>query len=66
MQNDVNVERSAAGQQAQTVKVKPKWHMTALHIVYYLIMALFLLLAVMQYRRQDDDEVPLEEIEDAG
>ena len=42
MQNDVTMERSAAGQQAQTVKVKPKWHMTVLHIVYYLIMVLFL------------------------
>ena len=49
MQNDVNVERSAAGQQAQTVKVKPKWHMTALHIVYYLIMALFLLFYMLPF-----------------
>lgn len=49
MQNDVNVERSAAGQQAQTVKVKPKWHMTVLHIVYYLIMALFLLFYMLPF-----------------
>ena len=42
MQNNATTERSAAGQLAQTVKVKPKWHMTVLHIVYYLIMAAFL------------------------
>ena len=42
MQNEM-IERSKAGQAAQTVKVKPKWHMTVLHIVYYLILIVFLL-----------------------
>ena len=49
MQNDVTMERSAAGQQAQTVKVKPKWHMTVLHIVYYLIMVLFLVFYMLPF-----------------
>ena len=42
MQNDTMMERSKAGQAAQTLRVKPKWHMTVLHIVYYLILILFL------------------------
>ena len=46
MQNEM-IERSKAGQAAQTVKVKPKWHMTVLHIVYYLILILFLLAAIV-------------------
>ena len=42
MQNDAMMERSKAGQAAQTLRVKPKWHITVLHIVYYLILILFL------------------------
>ena len=42
MQNEMTMERSKAGQAAQTLRVKPKWHMTVLHIVYYLILVLFL------------------------
>ena len=34
MQSNMSIERSKAGQEAQTVRVKPKWHMTALHVVY--------------------------------
>ena len=36
MQNDIT--RSKEAQQAQTVRVKPRWHMTVLHILYSLIM----------------------------
>ena len=49
MQNNATTERSAAGQLAQTVKVKPKWHMTVLHIVYYLIMAAFLVFYMLPF-----------------
>ncbi len=42
MQKDISIERSREGQAAQTVRVKPKWHMIVLKIVYYLIMVLFL------------------------
>ena len=42
MQNDAMMERSKAGQAAQTLRVKPRWHMTVLHIVYYLILVVFL------------------------
>ena len=41
MQNDI--ARSKEAQQAQTVRVKPRWHMTVLHIVYNLIMILSLI-----------------------
>lgn len=49
MSNDMNIERSRAGQQAQTVCVKPKWHMTVLHIVYYLIMICFLIFYMLPF-----------------
>lgn len=49
MENSRNIERSRAGQQAQTVRVKPKWHMTVLHIVYYLIMACFLIFYMLPF-----------------
>ena len=42
MQSNMSIERSKAGQEAQTVSVKPRWHMTVLHVVYYLIMIGFL------------------------
>ena len=38
MQNNLSIERSKQEQSAQTTKIKPKWHMTVLHVVYYLIM----------------------------
>ena len=41
MQTNAGIQRSKAGQQAQTIRIKPRWHMTALHIAYYLIMAAF-------------------------
>ena len=48
MQNDM-IERSKAGQAAQTVRVKPKWHMTVLHVVYYLILVLFLVFYMLPF-----------------
>lgn len=49
MENNRTIERSKAGQQAQTVRVKPKWHMTVLHIVYYLIMVAFLVFYMLPF-----------------
>ncbi|MBR5344778.1 MAG: carbohydrate ABC transporter permease [Clostridia bacterium] len=49
MQNEISMERSKAGQAAQTVRIKPKWHMTVLHIVYYLIMILFLVFYMLPF-----------------
>ncbi len=49
MQNDTMIERSKAGQAAQTVRVKPKWHMTVLHVVYYLILVLFLVFYMLPF-----------------
>ena len=31
MQNELNIERSREGQQAQTLRIRPRWHMTVLH-----------------------------------
>lgn len=49
MQNEMNLERSKAGQRAQTLRIKPKWHMTALHVVYYLIMIAFLVFYMLPF-----------------
>lgn len=49
MQNDMSLERSKAGQAAQTLRVKPKWHMTVLHIVYYVIMVVFLVFYMLPF-----------------
>lgn len=49
MQTNTGIERSKAGQQAQTIRIKPRWHMTALHIVYYLIMAAFLIFYMLPF-----------------
>ena len=49
MQNNMSIERSREGQQAQTVRVKPKWHMTVLHIVYYAIMVVFLVFYMLPF-----------------
>ncbi len=48
MQNDM-IERSKAGQAAQTLRVKPKWHMTVLHSVYYLVLVLFLVFYMLPF-----------------
>jgi len=49
MQNNIEIERSKAGQAAQTLRVKPKWHMTALHIVYYVVLLLFLVFYMLPF-----------------
>ncbi len=49
MQNTMIHDRSKEGQAAQTVRVKPKWHMTALHIVYYLILIAFLVFYMLPF-----------------
>lgn len=49
MQTNEGIQRSKAGQQAQTIRIKPRWHMTALHIAYYLIMAAFLIFYMLPF-----------------
>ena len=49
MQNDTMMERSKAGQAAQTLRVKPKWHMTVLHIIYYVVLILFLVFYMLPF-----------------
>ena len=49
MENKLSINRSKEGQQAQTIKVKPKWHMTLLHILYYAIMAAFLIFYMLPF-----------------
>ena len=49
MQNETTMVRSKEGQAAQTLRVKPKWHMTVLHIVYYLILVLFLVFYMLPF-----------------
>lgn len=49
MQANAGIQRSKAGQQAQTIRIKPRWHMTALHIAYYLIMAAFLIFYMLPF-----------------
>lgn len=49
MQHSTNLDRSKDGQQAQTIKVKPKWRMTALRAVYYLIMVAFLVFYMLPF-----------------
>ena len=49
MQNDMSIQRSKEGQAAQTLRIKPKWHMTAVHIVYYLILVVFLVFYMLPF-----------------
>ena len=49
MQNNMSIERSKEGQAAQTLRVRPKWHMTVLHIVYYAIMVAFLVFYMLPF-----------------
>ena len=49
MQSEMTIERSKAGQAAQTVRIKPKWHMTVLHIVYYVVLVLFLVFYMLPF-----------------
>ena len=49
MQNNLSIERSKQEQSAQTTKIKPKWHMTVLHVVYYLIMIAYLVFYMLPF-----------------
>lgn len=49
MQSNISIERSKAAQQAQTVRVKPKWHMTLLHVVYYAILIALLIFYMLPF-----------------
>ncbi len=49
MQNETMIERSKAGQAAQTLRVKPKWHMIVLHIFYYVVLVLFLVFYMLPF-----------------
>ncbi|MCF0228780.1 MAG: carbohydrate ABC transporter permease [Parasporobacterium sp.] len=49
MQNQSVIERSKEAQKAQTIKVKPKWRMTVLHILYYAIMVAFLVFFMLPF-----------------
>lgn len=49
MENGMNITRSKAEQQAQTERIKPRWHMRVLHVVYYLIMVCFLLFYMLPF-----------------
>ena len=43
----MTIERSKEAQQAQTIRIKPRWHMIVLEVVYYLVMALFLVFCML-------------------
>lgn len=49
MEKNTKFHRSKDGQQAQTIRVKPKWRMKALHVVYYLIMIAFLVFYMLPF-----------------
>lgn len=49
MQRGTGIERSKEGQKAQTARIHPKWHMTVLHVVYYLIMIAFLVFYMLPF-----------------
>ena len=34
MENQTGIVRSREAQQAQTIRIRPQWHMTVLHVVY--------------------------------
>lgn len=49
MQRGTDIERSKEGQQAQTVRIHPKWRMTVLQVVYYLLMVVFLVFYMLPF-----------------
>lgn len=49
MATQSGIIRSKEAQQAQTIRIRPKWHMTALHIVYYAIMIAFLVFYMLPF-----------------
>jgi len=44
-----DILRSREGQQAQTIRVKPKWHKIVLYTVYYALMVLFLVFYMLPF-----------------
>ena len=50
MQHHVNsIERSKDGQQAQALRIRPRWHMPVLKTVYYLLMVVFLVFYMLPF-----------------
>lgn len=49
MADVTSITRTKEAQQAQTIRIKPKWHMTVLHIIYYLLMAAFLVFYMLPF-----------------
>ena len=49
MENQTGIVRSREAQQAQTIRIRPQWHMTVLHVVYYLIMVVFLVFYMLPF-----------------
>ena len=49
MEDQTGIVRSREAQQAQTIRIRPKWHMTVLHVVYYLIMVVFLVFYMLPF-----------------
>lgn len=49
MADVTSITRTKEAQQAQTIRIRPKWHMTVLHIIYYLLMAAFLVFYMLPF-----------------
>ncbi len=49
MADVTSITRTKEAQQAQTIRIRPKWHMTVLHIIYYLLMAAFLIFYMLPF-----------------
>lgn len=49
MESNVVIERSREEQAAQTTKIKPHWHRHALHILYYLLMIVFVVFYMLPF-----------------
>ena len=49
MQDNISIERTREAQQAQTVRIKPRWHTTVLHMLYYAIMVVFLVFYMLPF-----------------
>ena len=49
MQNNLSIERSKEKQSAQTTRVKPRWHLYAIHAIYYLIMIVLVVFYMLPF-----------------
>jgi glucose/mannose transport system permease protein len=49
MENHVSIERNKQEQAAQTTKIKPHWHLYALHAVYYLLMIVLVVFYMLPF-----------------